>query len=127
MAELKPGLSATIELQVREEHSARAIGVPVFSTPSMISLMEQASYKAVQPHLPGGETTVGTRVDISHLAAAPLGAKVEGRAVLEKVEGRKLTFAVSAWWNERKLGEGKHERFVINQKSFVEKLPKPII
>ncbi len=127
MEALRPGLSATIGLQVREEHSARAIGVPVLSTPSMISLMEQASYKAVQPHLSEGETTVGTRVDISHLAAAPLGAKVEGRAVLEKVDGRKLTFAVSAWWNERKLGEGRHERFVINRKSFVEKLPKPII
>lgn len=126
MEALRPGLSATVPLTVGEEHSARAIGVPVLSTPSMIGLMEQAAYKAVQPHLPEGETTVGTKVDVSHLAAAPLGAKVEGRAVLEKAEGRKLTFAVSAWWNERKLGEGRHERFVINRKSFVEKLPEPM-
>lgn len=122
MEALRPGLSASVSFTVGEEHSARAIGVPVLSTPAMIQLMEQAAYMAVQPSLPEGEMTVGTRVDVSHLAAAPLGAKVESRAVLEKVEGHKLTFAVSAWWNDRKLGEGRHERFVINRKSFVEKL-----
>jgi len=96
---------------------ASAVGsglIEVLSTPSMIGLMEGAAASAVAPLLPEGQLTVGTRVDIRHLAASPLGAKVRARAELIEIDGRKLTFRVEAFDEQEEIGEGTHERAIVD-------------
>ena len=105
-----------------EEDTARALGsgtVPVLATPRMIALMEQAAVNAVQSELLPGQTTVGTRLDVTHDAATPIGLKVWAEAELTAVEGRKLTFAVTAFDEREKIGGGTHERFIIKPEKFV--------
>ena len=126
---LKPGLRCTQEFTVGEEHTASHVGsgtVRVLSTPSMIAFMEIASLNCVQKHLPQGETTVGTMVCVKHLAPAPVGAKVKVETELVKVEGRRLLFRVRAWWGETLIGEGEHERYIVNTAKFLEKVQKMI-
>jgi len=89
-------------------------GVDVFSTPSLIGLMENAASSAVQPLLPAGQVTVGVRVDVRHLAASPLGEHVRARADLIEVDGRRLVFHVEAFDSHEKVGEGTHERMVVD-------------
>ena len=96
---------------------ASALGsgaVQVLSTPSMIALMENAAAQAVASVLPPGQTTVGTRLEIRHLAATPIGLEVRARAELLEVDGRKLTFTVEAFDSQEKIGEGTHERVVVD-------------
>ncbi len=129
MEALKPGLRCTQEFTVGEEHTASHVGsgtVRVLSTPSMIAFMEIASLNCVQKHLPQGETTVGTMVCVKHLAPAPVGAKVKVETELVKVEGRRLLFRVRAWWGETLIGEGEHERYIVNTAKFLEKVQKMI-
>ncbi len=114
---------------VKEEHTAKHIGsgtVEVLSTPSMIAFMEQASLQCVQKYLPKGYTTVGTRVDIRHLKPAPKGAKILVRTRLIKREGRRLIFEVTAIWGNVVIGEGSHERYIVDEHKFMEKLHKLI-
>jgi predicted thioesterase len=110
---------------VTEKNTASAVGsggVHVFATPSMILLMEQAARNAVQDALPDGWTTVGTRVDVRHLAATPLGQKVVAKATVVDVDGRRLVFEVEASDQRGKVGEGKHERFIVDLERFMSKL-----
>jgi len=121
---LKPGIELVKKFVVTEEHTASFLGsgsVSVLSTPSMIMMMENTARLAVEDKLPEGYTTVGIHVDVYHLKAAPLGAEVEVRAKLVAVEGKKLKFDVVAYWNEKKIGEGLHERYVVYKKRFLEK------
>ena len=107
---------------VTEEDTAQAQGsglVPVFSTPRMIALMEQAAVNAVQSFLLPGRTTVGTRLDVTHDAATPLGMRVWAEAELIAAEGRRLTFSVTAYDEAGKIGGGTHERFVIQTDKFL--------
>ena len=123
--ELEIGIKKEMEFTVREEDTASFLGsgdVSVLSTPAMISMMENTSRLLVQEKLPEGYTTVGTHVDISHLKAAPLGAKIIIRSELIKQEGRKLLFKVEAFWRDVKIGEGTHERFIVNREKFLKKL-----
>ncbi|MHA1665547.1 MAG: thioesterase family protein [Candidatus Njordarchaeales archaeon] len=123
--ELEIGIKKEMEFTVREEDTASFLGsgdVSVLSTPAMISMMENTSRLLVQEKLPEGYTTVGTHVDISHLKAAPLGAKIIVRSELIKQEGRKLLFKVEAFWKDVKIGEGIHERFIVNREKFLKKL-----
>lgn len=122
---LSPGLVGELRLRVGPEHTAEAIGsggVRVFSTPHMIGLMEGAAATAVQPHLGPGQTTVGTLVDIRHLAATPVGMEVVARAVLAEVDGRRLVFRVEAHDEKEKIGEGRHERFIVQLDRFLERV-----
>ena len=122
MAELIPGLSGELEHVVGEEDSASRWGsglVPVFSTPSLVGLMESAAVKALEGRLPSGQTSVGSRIDVRHLAATPVGMKVRARAELTAVEGRKLTFKVQAWDELELIGEADHERFVVDEARFI--------
>ena len=80
----------------------------------MVALMENAALRAVDALLPPGQTTVGTHLDIRHLAATPLGLEVRARAELSAVDGRKLTFVVEAFDSHEKIGEGTHERIVVD-------------
>lgn len=127
--ELSVGLSKEVEVVVDKKHAAghmKSGDVSVLSTPSMILFMERAAALAVKPLLPAGSTTVGTRVTVSHLAPAPVGAKVVAKARLVGVDGRKLVFEVSVFWRGKKLGEGTHERFIVDEQKFIDKLKKKL-
>ena len=110
---------------VEEKHIADFLGsgkVAVLSTPSMILMMEQTAMIGAQEYLPEGWITVGTRVDISHLRASKKGAKIKVIAKLKKVEDRHLTFEVVAFDGEQKIGEGIHERHIVNKEKFLAKI-----
>ena len=116
------GSKGRAETVVTPDNTARAAGsglVPVFATPWMVALMENAAVQAVQAALEPGKGTVGTRLDVTHDAATPIGLKVWAEAELVKVEGRKLTFAVSAYDEREKIGGGVHERFIIKPEKFL--------
>jgi predicted thioesterase len=124
MNDLMTGLSAEISVTVTESDTAAKWGsglVSVFSTPALVGLMEAAAVKALEGHLPEGQTTVGGHIDIHHLAATPVGMKVRARAELGVMDGRKLTFQIEAWDEVEKIGEAMHERFVIDKEKFIAK------
>ena len=122
---LTPGLTGEAHTAVTESNTAAAVasgGIAVFATPMMIALMEGAALSAVQPHLAENESTVGTVLNVKHLAATPVGMKVRAAARLEAVEGRRLLFTVEAFDDMEKIGEGTHERYVINVERFLERV-----
>jgi fluoroacetyl-CoA thioesterase len=122
MTDLTPGLTAETSLTVTESDTAAKWGsglVPVFGTPALVGLMEAAAVKALEGHLPEGQTTVGGRIDLQHLATTPVGMTVHARAELKTVEGRKLIFEIQAWDDVDKIGEALHERFVIKTEKFI--------
>lgn len=111
---LKPGMSAEITVVVDDTLVVKHTGGDgVFSTPSMIGLMERAGIQAVQPFLPEGHTTVGFEVHVKHFAATPKGKKVTARAELLDIDGRKLRFKVEAHDEDKKVGEGTHRRAIV--------------
>jgi predicted thioesterase len=113
-ANLKPGLQAEISTVVDDSLVVKHTGGEgVFSTPSMIGLMERAGIQAVQPVLGEGFTTVGFEVHVKHFAPTPKGKRVTVRAELLEVDGRKLRFKVEAHDEDKKVGEGTHRRAVV--------------
>ena len=122
MSELSIGLNAEVSLTVTELDTAARWGsglVPVFSTPALVGIMEAAAVKAVDGHLPEGQTTVGGHIDVRHLAATPVRMQVRAHAELTSIDGRKLTFQIEAWDELEKIGEALHERFVIDKEKFI--------
>lgn len=122
---LTPGLSLELEFEVLPEHSAAHIGsgsVQVLSTPSMIAFMEITSLKLLDAHLPEGDSSVGARVDIRHLAPSPVGCMVRVQAEITSVDGRAVILQVDAWEDDKHIGTGTHQRFVINVERFLGKL-----
>ena len=122
--ELKPGRKGRAETTVTPDNTAQAVGsglVPVFATPYMIALMENAAVNAVQAQLAPDEGTVGIRLDVTHDAATPIGMKVWAEAEVTAVEGRKLTFTVTAYDEAEKIGGGTHQRFIIKPEKFLAK------
>jgi len=114
-----------MEYSVEDGHSANFIGsgdVKVLSTPSMIAMMERTSRLLVQRYLPERQTTVGTKVNVSHLKAVPVGVKIRIKSKLIRIEGRRLTFEVSAYWGDTKVSAGTHERYIVKRDRFIEKL-----
>ena len=125
MEELIPGLHAELEHTVIDADSAAHWGsglVPVFSTPALVGLMESAAVAALTGHLAPGQTTVGARIDVRHLAATPIGMQVRALAELKSVEGRKLVFKIQAWDAVDLIGEADHERFVVDEARFLTRL-----
>jgi fluoroacetyl-CoA thioesterase len=123
--EIQPGLVGEVEIVVQPQDTADALGnrgVHVLATPRLVGLLEDAGIRAVQPHLPAGAGTVGTRIDVKHLAATPVGMRVRARAVLRQVDGRRYVFDVEAHDDHEKVAEGTHERFQINQARFLERV-----
>ena len=119
-----PGLVGEWLSLVVPENTARHLGsggVSVFATPEMIRLMEGAAVRAVDSLLPEGYRTVGVVVNVRHLAATPLGMAVRARAELLAVEGRKLTFKVEAHDDLERIGEGTHQRMIIDVARFKER------
>ncbi|MBA1334607.1 MAG: hypothetical protein HPY66_2511 [Firmicutes bacterium] len=118
------GLNSKIETIVKEKDTAANFGsggVEVFATPMMIGLMENAALSAVDLHLPKGYATVGTHLDVKHLAATPIGMKVYATAELIEIDGKRLVFKVEAYDEKEKIGEGMHERYIINLERFLDK------
>lgn len=125
LQELKPGLTGTAETVVRETNTALAMGsgsLHVFATPSMIALMEQAACNAVAVCLDEESTSVGTLVNVTHDAATGMGKAVTATATLVEVQGRKLVFEVTAADEDKQIGQGTHERFIVNKEKFMTKL-----
>lgn len=109
---------------VTEHNTAKAVGsgaLEVFSTPSMIALMEAAASASVAPFLDEGCGTVGTRVDVRHTAATPLGMTVRCESELTGIDGRRLVFSVAAYDDSGLIGEGTHERCIVQKSRFMDK------
>jgi predicted thioesterase len=126
---LHPGLIGTDELRVRVEHTAPSIGsgvVRVLATPVMINVIEAAALAAVEHLLPAGHQSLGTHLDVRHFAATPIGMHVYAKAELLKVEGRTLYFRVEARDDKELIGDGTHERVVVNVARFDERVQKKI-
>ena len=125
MEELKPGLVGERSLVVEEAQTARHLGsggVPVYATPMMVLHMEEAAVAAVDHLLGPGRATVGTSLDLRHLAATPLGMRVTARARLVAVDGRALSFEVEAFDEKERIGEGRHGRAIIDVERFSAKV-----
>ncbi len=119
--EIKPGLRASTEILVGTRDTAHHVGsgkIKVLATPVMVMLLEEAALNAVESLLPDGHQTVGTRLDISHTAATPVGMRVTASAELVAVDGRKLTFEVWAEDEIERIGGGTHERIVVEVARF---------
>lgn len=124
---IQVGMKGRADATVSPANTASAVGsglLPVFATPSMIALMENAAVNAVQSALEEGQGTVGTHMDVSHDAATPVGMAVYAEAELTAVDGRKLIFAVRAFDQAGPIGGGVHERFIITNDRFLAKAHK---
>lgn len=125
MTDLTLGLKASASVTVSETNTAAAMksgSLAVFATPSMCALMEEAACAAVNKYLETGNGTVGISLNISHERPTALGDTVQATAILTAVNGRKLTFDVSASDSNGIIGKGTHERFIINNEKFMAKL-----
>lgn len=119
------GLRGEASVIVNETNIASKLGsgsVPVFGTPALIALMERAAVNALRSHLEEGEDSVGVSVNVRHLAATPMGKRVRAEAEVTAVEGKKITFAVRAFDSQEKVGEGTHERVLIDREAFIWKI-----
>ena len=122
---LKEGLTHTSRVKVALENCAVTLGsgdMEVFATPAMVALMENAAMNAVAGALPEGSTTVGSEMNTTHIKPSGIGAEVSATAVLTSVEGRKLTFKVSAADQVGTIGEGVHVRYVVDREKFMGKI-----
>ncbi len=122
---LEIGIKGEASTIVVHDNTAAAVGaggVEAFATPMMISLMENAAWGAVVHGLDAGDVTVGTRVNVQHLAATPVGQQVRAIAELIEIDGRRLVFKVEAYDEQRKIGEGQHERSIVNLEKFLKRL-----
>lgn len=121
---LKTGIKNCRETDVTEENTAIGCGsggLPVYSTPRMVELMEATCYESVLDYLDDGQGTVGTRLDIQHVSAVPVGLTVTCRSELVEIDGRKLIFHVEVTDETGLVGSGTHERFIINNEKFMDK------
>ena len=126
---LAPGLTGTAQLVVGEEHTAPRVGsglVHVLATPVMINLFEAAALDAVDKHLPAGYQSLGTVLNVRHIAATPVGMKVFSSAKILKIEGRTVHLFVEARDEKELIGDGTHERVVVNVEKFSLRLQKKL-
>ncbi|HLS87942.1 MAG TPA: thioesterase family protein [Burkholderiales bacterium] len=120
-APIRPGRAGTATLVVADEHTAPRVGsgmVHVLATPVMINLLEAAALDAVERLLPAGTQSLGTVLDVRHIAATPVGMKVTARAEVTRVEGRTIHFRLEARDEKEIIGDGRHERVVVNVEKF---------
>lgn len=118
------GLKGRAETVVVQENTAAAVGsglVPVFATPSMIALMEQAASSSLLPYLEDGQGSVGTHIDVTHESATPIGLKVWAETEVTEVNGKQITFTVAAYDEAGLIGRGTHKRAIITVDRFLSK------
>ena len=124
---VEPGNKGYQELTVKEEDTAKVHKsgtLDVLATPRMAALMEETAWKSVAGELEENMGTVGTKLDLEHLAPTPVGMKIWCESVLTGVDGRKLTFSITAFDGAGKIGQGLHERFIIEETKFQSKADK---
>ncbi|BEP30187.1 thioesterase family protein [Helicovermis profundi] len=122
---LKLGMKYISKKIVKEEDTAAKFGsgdIYVFSTPSMVGLMENAAMNAVQSELGEKYSTVGIHLDVKHLAATPMDMEVRAEAMLKEIDGKKLVFWIEVFDEKKKIGEGYHSRFIIDKEKFMNKI-----
>lgn len=122
MSQLKIGIKNKLEEKVTNEVSAVGIksgGLPVYATPMMVSLMERTAWSSVEEYMEEGMGTVGTYLDIKHVSASPIGSNIVCESELVEIDGRKLVFEVKAYDDAGLIGEGRHERFIIQNDKFM--------
>ena len=122
---LQIGLRGRAVLRVTADQTAERLGsgdLPVLGTPALAALFEAAAVNALAGHLPPGETTVGTRIEISHSAPTPVGAEVHAEAELVALESRKLRFTATAFDHREQIGECRHERVIVARDRFLGRL-----
>jgi len=125
MDNVKLGLKEEQEFVVQEEHTAGHVGsgsLRVLATPSMIGFMERVARDLMERNLPDGYSSVGVWVDVRHLAATPVDARVRVSCEVTGVNGRKVDFSVQAWDEVEKIGEGRHQRVAIDVARFLQRL-----
>ena len=121
---VRPGLTGRAESVVSDTNTAIAMGsgvVPVYATPAMAALMEAAAVNALEGELPEDQTSVGVYLDVQHLSATPIGVAVRAEARLTAVEGRRLTFRVSAFDTQEQIGVGTHQRAIVGTERFLDR------
>ncbi|HEV2957275.1 MAG TPA: thioesterase family protein [Xanthobacteraceae bacterium] len=126
---LRPGLKGVAEVVVGDAHTAPFVGsgrVRVLATPVMINLMEAAALDAVEKLLPAGHQSLGIHLDVRHYAATPVGMRVRASAELVKVDGRTLDFRVEARDEKEAIGDGLHQRVVVNVARFDARVQRKI-
>jgi len=124
MSELSHGVRGTQEELVTEKNIASALGsggLAVYATPCMITLMEYCAMESVKPYLPEGSSTVGTLINVKHLAATPIGMKIRCETELVEIDRRRLVFLCRAYDEAGLIGEGTQERFIVDNAKFMEK------
>ena len=124
MKTMETGIRGHEEIVVAEKDTAKACGsgaLEVFGTPAMIALMEKTALNSIAPYLDEGEGSVGTALNVKHTAATPVGMRVTCESELTEIDRKRLTFRVSAYDEAGPIGEGTHERFIIQNDSFMEK------
>lgn len=122
-----PGLAGKAETTVNTSNTAlkmRSGDMDVFATPAMVALMEEAAVNALALVIPAEMSTVGTLLNVAHSKASPIGEKITAEAILAEVDGRRLVFSVSAYDTKGVIGEGKHERFMVDREKFLSKFYK---
>ena len=123
------GLKGRAEAVVSGANTAQAAcsgALPVFGTPFMCALMEEAAWKSIAPHLEEGQSTVGTRLDISHDSATPVGMKVWAESEVTEADGKRLVLKVAAYDERGLIGQGTHERFIITSERFLAKTARKL-
>ena len=130
MQSIPLGSKGSFSLVIAPDHLANrfkdATLPPVLATPVMIMIMENAALNAIKPYLDAGESALGTRVDIRHLAATPASRRVTGEAEVTKVEGRRIEFRIRARDGDEEIGVGTHERMVIDLAKFAERMKEKL-
>ncbi len=127
MDAVKEGLKGRVDLTVGDQHTAPSVGsgaIHVLGTPVMINLMEAAALDAAEHLMPKGHQSLGIHVDISHVAATPIGMKVHATAKVTAVEGNRIRFRVEAHDEAEMIGEGTHERVVVKVERFDKRVQK---
>ncbi|MDO4748358.1 MAG: thioesterase family protein [Eubacteriales bacterium] len=121
---LEAGIKNTITIKVTVDKTAKVMGsgtLDVFATPAMVALMEQTAAQSVQPHLEEGVTSVGTKINVEHLSADPIGIEVVCESTLTQVDNRRLCFDITVSDKHGIVGKAYHERFLIKSESFMAK------
>jgi fluoroacetyl-CoA thioesterase len=129
LAALRPGLQGDAGLVVAEEHTAPSIGsgrVHVLATPVMINLIEAAALAAVEHLLPPGYQSLGTLLNVRHIAATPVGMRIRASAIVEKISSRTISFKVACSDEKELIGEGTHERVIVNVAKFDERVQRKL-
>lgn len=118
------GIKHTVTEVVTKDKTAANVGsglLPVYATPAMIALMEKCASECVAPYIEDGKSSVGTMLNVKHLAASPIGITITCTATLTEIDGRRLVFSLEASDEKGPIGEGTHERFIIDVERFMAK------